>query len=510
MVKILHDKDADLAVLESKTVAVIGYGSQGSAQALCMRDSGVNVIIGSIKDPSYDQAKADGFEVMDIASAAEKADVIHILLPDEFHGPVYEHDIKQHLKAGNALSCSHGFNIVYKQIIPPEDVDVIKQNANFEVERILEIEETTKHDVFAFLTNVAEHVGPESRHIHYGMTSSDILDTTLSYQMKTAGNLLLTRLERLKTALRARALEHKHTICVGRSHGIHAEPTTMGLKFALWFEETKRNIERLKAAIENISVGQISGAVGTFEHLSPKVEEYVCKNMGLKPASVTTQVIQRDRHAQFLTALAITGATLEKIAVEIRHLQRTEVLEAEEYFSKGQKGSSAMPHKRNPIVSERITGLARLLRSNSMAAMENVALWHERDISHSSVERVIVPDSCIILDYTLNLMINLIENLIVYPENMIKNLEITRGLVFSQSIMLKLVTKGITREEAYKFVQEPAMKVWQDKNKNLKSELLQSPEIMKLLTKEEIEEIFDSNKMLKNVDFIFARSVEAN
>ncbi|GBD89848.1 adenylosuccinate lyase [bacterium BMS3Abin04] len=394
--------------------------------------------------------------------------------------------------------------------IPAEDVDVIKQNANFEVERILEIEETTKHDVIAFLTNVAEHVGPESRHIHYGMTSSDILDTTLSYQMKTAGNLLLTRLERLKTALRARALEHKHTICVGRSHGIHAEPTTMGLKFALWFEETKRNIERLKAAIENISVGQISGAVGTFEHLSPKVEEYVCKNMGLKPASVTTQVIQRDRHAQFLTALAITGATLEKIAVEIRHLQRTEVLEAEEYFSKGQKGSSAMPHKRNPIVSERITGLARLLRSNSMAAMENVALWHERDISHSSVERVIVPVSCIILDYTLNLMINLIENLIVYPENMLKNLEITRGLVFSQSIMLKLVTKGITREEAYKFVQEPAMKVWQDKNKNLKSELLQSPEIMKLLTKEEIEEIFDSNKMLKNVDFIFARSVEAN
>ena len=394
--------------------------------------------------------------------------------------------------------------------IPAEDVDVIKKKANFEVERILEIEKTTKHDVIAFLTNVAEYVGPESRHIHYGMTSSDILDTTLSFQMKAAGNLLLAKLKKLKSALRERALEHKHTICIGRSHGIHAEPTSMGLKFALWFEETKRNIERLKSAIENISVGQISGAVGTFEHLSPKVEEYVCKNMGLNPASVSTQIIQRDRHAQFLTTLAIIGATLEKIAVEIRHLQRTEVLEAEEYFSKGQKGSSAMPHKRNPIVSERITGLARLLRSNSMAALENVALWHERDISHSSVERVIVPDSCITLDYILNLMVNLITNLIVYPENMLKNLEITRGLVFSQSIMLKLVTKGITREEAYKLVQEPAMKVWQNKDKNLKDELLHSPEVMKLLTKDEIEEIFDSNKMLKNVDFIFARSVEVN
>lgn len=394
--------------------------------------------------------------------------------------------------------------------IPAEDVNVIKNKANFEVERILEIEKTTKHDVIAFLTNVAEFVGPESRHIHYGMTSSDILDTTLSFQMKAAGNLLLTKLKKLKSALRERAFEHKHTICIGRSHGIHAEPTSMGLKFALWFEETKRNIERLKSAIENISVGQISGAVGTFEHLSPKVEEYVCKNMGLNPASVSTQIIQRDRHAQFLTTLAIIGATLEKIAVEIRHLQRTEVLEAEEYFSKGQKGSSAMPHKRNPIVSERITGLARLLRSNSMAALENVALWHERDISHSSVERVIVPDSCITLDYILNLMVNLITNLIVYPENMLKNLEITRGLVFSQSIMLKLVTKGITREEAYKLVQEPAMKVWQNKDKNLKDELLHSPEVMKLLTEDEIEEIFDSNKMLKNVDFIFARSVEAN
>ena len=392
--------------------------------------------------------------------------------------------------------------------IPMEDVDVIKSKANFNVERVLEIEETTKHDVIAFLTNVAEYVGPESRHIHYGMTSSDILDTALSFQMKTAGELLLKDLNHLKTVLKKRAIEHKKTICVGRSHGIHAEPTSMGLKFALWYEETKRNIRRLESAVESIAVGQISGAVGTFEHLSPKVEEYVCEKMGLKPASVSTQVIQRDRHAEFLSTLAIIGATLEKISVEIRHLQRTEVLEAEEFFSKGQKGSSAMPHKRNPIVSERVTGLARLLRGNAMAAIENVALWHERDISHSSVERVIVPDSCITLNYMLNLMIKLIDNLLIYPENMIKNLELTRGLVFSQSVLLKLVEKGVSREDSYKFVQEPAMKVWADKNKNLKDELLNSEEVKNILSKNEISEIFEYDKMLKNVDYIFARSVE--
>jgi len=354
---------------------------------------------------------------------------------------------------------------------------------------------------------VAEYVGPESRHIHYGMTSSDILDTTLSYQMKIAGELILQQLFYLKDALKNRALEHKNTICVGRSHGVHAEPTTMGLKFALWYEETKRNIDRLKKAIENISVGQISGAVGTFEHLSPKVEEYVCEKLGLKPAPVSTQVIQRDRHAEFLTTLAIIGTTLEKIAIEIRHLQRTEVLEAEEYFSKGQKGSSAMPHKRNPIVSERITGLARLLRSNSIAAMENVALWHERDISHSSVERVIVPDSCIALHYMLDLSTKLISNLIVYPEHMKRNLNLTRGLIFSQTFLLKLVEKGLSREEAYKLVQENAMKVWEDETKNLKDELLKSETVLKYLSKEEIEETFDYQKMLKNVDYIFSRSV---
>lgn len=393
--------------------------------------------------------------------------------------------------------------------IPEEDLDIIKFKANFDIKRILEIEEETKHDVIAFLTNVAEFVGPESRHIHYGMTSSDILDTTLSFQMKTAGELLLKDLEFLKQILKRRAIEHKHTVCVGRSHGIHAEPTTFGLKFALWYEETKRNIQRLTSAIDSISVGQISGAVGTFDHLSPKVEEYVCYKMGLKPASVSTQVIQRDRHAEFLTTLAIIGATLEKISIEIRHLQRTEVLEAEEYFSKGQKGSSAMPHKRNPIISERISGLARLLRGNALAALENVALWHERDISHSSVERIIVPDSCIILNYMLSLITNLLDNLIIYPENALENLNKTRGLIFSQKVLLKLVEKGVSRETAYKLVQSPSMVVWQDKSTNLKNELLNSEEIKKYLSDVEIENIFDSSKLLKNVDYIFKRSVES-
>lgn len=391
--------------------------------------------------------------------------------------------------------------------IPKEDVEVIKRKAKFDISRILKIEETTKHDVIAFLTNVSEYVGAESRHIHYGMTSSDILDTTLSVQMKTSGELLLKRLYTLKNEIKKRAIEHKNSLCIGRSHGVHAEPTTMGLKFALWFEETKRNITRLKNAIETISVGQISGAVGTFEHLSPKVEEYVCSKMGLKAAPVSTQVIQRDRHAEFLSVLAIIGTTLEKIALEIRHLQRTEVLEAEEYFSEGQKGSSAMPHKRNPIISERITGLSRLLRSNSLAAMENVALWHERDISHSSVERVIIPDSCIVLDYMMDLTIKLISNLLVYPEKMINNLNLTRGLIYSQTVLLHLIDKGISREEAYKIVQRHAMDVWADPNKNLKNELLNSNDVKKYLSVEEISGIFNDKKMLKNVDYIFSRTI---
>ncbi len=394
--------------------------------------------------------------------------------------------------------------------IPKEDIEQIKKNADFDIKRVLEIEETTKHDVIAFLTNVAEYVGPASRHIHYGMTSSDVLDTALAYQIKCAGEILLNDLNKFREILKKRAVEHKRTICVGRSHGIHAEAYSMGLKFALWYEECKRNIARLESAVERVSAGKISGAVGTFEHISPKVEEYVCEKLGLKPEPVATQVVQRDRHAEFLTTLAIIGASLEKIAIEIRHLQRTEVLEAEEYFSKGQKGSSAMPHKRNPIVSERIAGLARILRGNAMASLENVALWHERDISHSSVERVILPDSCIVLNYMMSLVNKLIENLIIYPENMIKNLELTRGLIFSQTVLLKLTEKGASREDAYAIVQKSAMDVWADKDKNLKDELLKAKDIHNYMTKEEIENIFDNSSLLKNVDYIFGRSVEAD
>lgn len=394
--------------------------------------------------------------------------------------------------------------------ISKEDLEEIRSKANYDGKRVLEIEETTKHDVIAFLTNVAEYVGPASRHIHYGMTSSDILDTALAYQMKSAGELLLKDLAELKLVLKKRALEHKQTLCIGRSHGIHAEAYSMGLKFALWYEETKRNIERLEDSIKRISVGKISGAVGTFEHLSPKVEEYVCEKLGLSPEPVSTQVVQRDRHAEFLTTLAIVGASLEKIAIEIRHLQRTEVLEAEEYFSKGQKGSSAMPHKRNPIISERITGLARLLRGNAQAALENVALWHERDISHSSVERVIIPDSCIVLDYMLGLATKLIDNLVIYPDKMLKNLNLTRGLIFSQSVLLLLTEKGISREESYQIVQSSAMNVWGDEKSNLKDELMKNEKVSKLISKSELENIFDNKKLLKNIDYLFKRSVDSD
>ena len=391
--------------------------------------------------------------------------------------------------------------------IPLEDLQEIKLKASFDIERISEIEETTKHDVIAFLTNVAENVGNASRHIHYGMTSSDILDTTLSYQLKCSGELLLEQLFKLKNILKERAIEHKSSLCIGRTHGVHAEPTTLGLKFALWFEEVDRNIHRLKKAIEEISIGKISGAVGTFEHLSPDIEKYVCEKLGLKPDSISTQIIQRDRHAYFLSTLALIAASLEKIATEIRHLQKTEVLEVEEFFDKGQKGSSAMPHKRNPIISERICGLARLLRSNALASFENINLWHERDISHSSVERVIFPDSCITLNYMLDITIKLIKNLIIYPENMFHNLNLTRGLIFSQKVLLKLIEKGAAREEAYKMVQDSAMKVWNDKDSNLLSELLNSSEIKKYLSPKEIEETFAFDNMLKNVETIFERTI---
>lgn len=389
-------------------------------------------------------------------------------------------------------------------VIPEEAVEVIRTKAQFDVQRVLEIEETTKHDVIAFLTNVAEYVGEPARFIHLGMTSSDVLDTCLSIQLKQAGELLLQRLFTLRNITKRRAQEFKYTLCIGRTHGIHAEPTTFGLKFLLWHEETKRNIRRLEQAIETVSYGMISGAVGSYEHISPEVERFVCEKLGLKPAPVSTQVLQRDRHAEFLSTLAIVGASLEKVATEIRHLQRTEVLEAEEFFSKGQKGSSAMPHKRNPIVSERICGLARILRGNALAAMENVALWHERDISHSSVERVICPDSTITLDYMLYLLNTLLENLLVYPDTMQKNLDITCGLIFSQTILLELAQRGISREDSYAMVQRNAMKTWQERKPFLDF-LKADPEITRHISAAELQELCDIKKSLRNVDTIFAR-----
>lgn len=389
-------------------------------------------------------------------------------------------------------------------IVPDDDLENIVEKADFDIERIAEIETITKHDVIAFLTSVAEYVGPSSRWIHYGMTSSDVLDTATSLQLKQAGDLILRDLETFSEVLRIKAKEYKSTICVGRSHGIHAEPTSFGLKFALWFDEMQRNISRMNAAIDRISVGQISGAVGNYAHLSPQIEELACKHLDLTPVNISTQVIQRDRIAEYLHTIAMIGSTIEKISLEIRHLQRTEVLEVEENFSKGQKGSSAMPHKRNPILTEQMCGLSRLLRSNANAALENNALWHERDISHSSVERIILPDSTILINYMLNKMITLIENLLVYPENMMKNIEQTNGLVFSQAILLELAKKGISREKAYSFVQRNAMKCWQTKEpyKNL---LSKDPEISEFLSDSEIEQLFSYEKYIKNVDYIYKR-----
>ncbi len=392
--------------------------------------------------------------------------------------------------------------------VPEHDYAVIKQNARFEVERALEIEKTTKHDVIAFLTNVAEHVGAASRHIHQGMTSSDVLDTALSMQMRDAGNIILADIERLMSILAKRAKEFKYTLQIGRTHGVHAEPITFGLKLALWYEEMKRNHERLKRAIDVVSVGKISGAVGTFEHLSPKVEEYVCEKLGLKPDPVSTQIIQRDRHAEYLCTLAVIASSIEKFSVECRHLQRTEVLEAEEFFSEGQKGSSAMPHKRNPITFERLSGLARVIRANALAGLENVALWHERDISHSSVERIVMPDSTIALCYMVRQFSDAIEKLLVYPERMFKNFDSSYGLISSQSILLALTTKGLTREEAYKLVQRNAMKSWREKL-HLKTLVLNDADIRAHLSETEIDHLFSADalmeKLKKSVDYIFHR-----
>ncbi|MBN8546226.1 MAG: adenylosuccinate lyase [Ignavibacteria bacterium] len=391
--------------------------------------------------------------------------------------------------------------------VPQEDLAAIKERASFSVERINEIELTTQHDVIAFLTNVNENVGPASRHLHYGMTSSDVLDTALSVQIKEASRIILEKIDVLTDALKTRAVEHKNTLCIGRTHGIHAEVTTMGLKFAQWYDEMRRNRARFVKAIDEISTGQISGAVGTFDHLSPFVEEFVCEKLGLRPEPVSTQVIQRDRHAFYLSVLGIIGGTLEKIATEIRHLQKTEVLEAEEYFGKGQKGSSAMPHKRNPIICERITGMARLMRSYVSPAIENIALWHERDISHSSVERVVFPDATILIDYMLQKSIDLITKLIIYPENMIRNIHLTRGLIYSQKVLLALTESGMSREESYAAVQDAAMRVWRDTSLNLRDELLKNEKVVQNIDPKRFETIFDLTNSMRNIDYIFNRTL---
>ncbi len=388
--------------------------------------------------------------------------------------------------------------------IPEEALKKIKERAGFDVDRISEIETTVKHDVIAFLTSVAEHVGPESRFIHKGLTSSDVLDTALALLMRDAADIIIEDIDTLMEVLRKQAFAYKETPCMGRSHGVHAEPMTFGLKFALWHEEMKRNLNRATRARDVISAGKLSGAVGTFSNIPTVIEEKVLRKLGLEPEPVANQVVQRDRHAEYLTTLAIIAASIEKIAVEIRHLQRTEVLEAEEPFSSGQKGSSAMPHKRNPIGSENLSGLARVVRSNAFASMENIALWHERDISHSSVERIIIPDSSILADYMLSRLSGIIENLHVYPERMKENMMLSHGLYNSQRVLLALTEKGLTREEAYALVQKNAMQSWKE-GKDFQSLVMEDKGITEYLSDTEINDIFKLEPFLKNIDYIFNR-----
>ena len=393
-------------------------------------------------------------------------------------------------------------------IIPKKEAEEIRSRANFSVDRINEVEAEVRHDVIAFTTSVAEFVGPASRFFHFGLTSSDVLDTAMALQVRDASVVIFEDLQRLLDVLKKRATEFKTTVVVGRTHGIHAEPTTFGLKLALLYDEVARHQARFKEAAETMRVGKLSGAVGTFAHLSPDIEEAVMAKLKLKAAPASSQVIQRDRHAHYITSLALIGSTLEKIAVEIRHLQRTEVREAEEYFSEKQKGSSAMPHKRNPITSEQIAGLARILRSNAVAAMENVALWHERDISHSSVERIIFPDSTILADYLLDKTASLVEKLVVYPDRMKQNLESTHGLIYSGELLLALVAKNVSREDAYRWVQRNAMRVW-DEGGTFKDKVLTDTDIKKTLAVSDIDHVFDSSRLLANVDRIFGRVFRA-
>jgi adenylosuccinate lyase len=389
-------------------------------------------------------------------------------------------------------------------IIPREALEQIKARAKFSVERINEIEKTTNHDVIAFTTNLAESIGEASRFVHHGLTSSDVVDTANALLLRDAADILLKKVEALIDVLKRRALEFKNTPQVGRTHGIHAEPTSFGLTFALWFDEMRRNRERLLRAKETVAVGKISGAVGAFAHLDPSVEEAVCARLGLKAAPVSTQVIQRDNYAEYLNTLAVTASSLEKFALNVRHWQRTEVREAQEKFTKGQKGSSAMPHKRNPIISERICGMARIVRANSLVGLENIALWHERDISHSSAERVVLPDSSIALDYMLQKAIGLIDGLVVYPERMLENLGATRGLIFSGQLLLALTNTGVSRETAYEWVQRNAMRVW-DEDRDFHTLVKADPDITSRLSVEEIDRTFSLDHYLRNVDQIFKR-----
>jgi len=388
--------------------------------------------------------------------------------------------------------------------VPPEIVRTVRARAKFNAERIDTLEKELKHDVIAFLTSVSEFVGPDARYLHKGMTSSDVLDTCLAVQLRQASEILLKDLDRILYVLKMRAHEFKDTVQIGRSHGIHAEPVTFGLKMALWYAEMKRNRDRLVAAMEDISVGKISGAVGTFAHIEPEVEAFVCEKLNLKPAPISTQIIQRDRHAYYFSVLAVIGSTVDKIATEIRHLQRTEVLEVEEYFSEGQKGSSAMPHKKNPVLSENLSGLARLLRGYVVPAMENVALWHERDISHSSVERIMAPDATVLLDFMLSRLAGLVETLVVYPRNMKKNLDRMKGLFFSQKVLLALTESGVSRDEAYRMVQRNAMKVW-DEGIEFFEALKQDADVTRNLSIKEMEPLFDLQSYLRHVDTIFRR-----
>ncbi len=395
-------------------------------------------------------------------------------------------------------------------LVPQSAADAIRDRGNFTVERIHEIEAEVRHDVIAFTTTVAEHIGSteDSRWLHFGLTSTDVVDTAQALQIKEASGIIRGGMVRLAEVLKARALEFKHTPSIGRTHGIHAEPTTFGLKLLLWYSEMQRNIARFDAAAEDLRVGKLSGAVGTFGHLQPEHEEAICDALGLRPVDVATQVIQRDRHAAYVATLAVLASTLDKIATEIRHLQRTEVREAEEFFSEKQKGSSAMPHKRNPITSEQISGLTRVVRANAQVAFENVALWHERDISHSSAERIILPDSTILADYLLQKTATLIDKLLVYPARMLKNLESTGGLIFSGQLLLDLAESGMSREDAYRLVQSHAMRAWKE-DLVFREEIAKVPEITERLSPEKLAHAFDFHRQLANVDAIFARVLGA-